>query len=313
MRPQRIYFNAFHMNCVVHQSPGLWVHPQDQMHRYTDLHSWIDLAKLLERGKFDGLFLADALGVYDVYRNNREAAVTQATQIPANDPMVLVSAMAYATEHLGFAFTSSVLQSHPFPFARQISTLDHLTKGRIGWNVVTSHLESGARNMGQAGLPPHDERYEIAEEYVDVCYKLWEASWEDGAVIKDRQRGIYADPAKVHVQRRSWYRRKKHKKAPATGAAPVSDLTRKRVPQVNEQQIFVFLKQKSAPTLLDLLQHAYRAMTVTQRQTVFDAIVKKILSSAVDGKKLLKRVKQFHRDSLAGKYDAPFDINSKNY
>jgi FMN-dependent oxidoreductase (nitrilotriacetate monooxygenase family) len=198
MRRQRIYFNAFHMNCVVHQSPGLWVHPDDQMQRYTDLNSWVELAKLLERGKFDGLFLADVLGVYDVYRNNREAAVTQATQIPANDPMVLVSAMAYATEHLGFAFTSSVLQSHPFPFARQISTLDHLTKGRIGWNVVTSYLESGARNLGQPGLPPHDERYEIAEEYVDVCYKLWEASWEDDAAIKDRQRGVYADPAKVH-------------------------------------------------------------------------------------------------------------------
>jgi FMN-dependent oxidoreductase (nitrilotriacetate monooxygenase family) len=169
------------------------------MHRYTDLHSWVELAKLLERGKFDGLFLADVLGVYDVYRSNHETAVTQATQIPANDPMVLVSAMGYATEHLGFAFTSSVLQSHPFPFARQISTLDHLTNGRIGWNVVTSYLESGARNLGQPGLPPHDERYEIAEDYVDVCYKLWEASWEDDAVIKDRERGIYADPAKVHA------------------------------------------------------------------------------------------------------------------
>jgi FMN-dependent oxidoreductase (nitrilotriacetate monooxygenase family) len=199
MQRERIYLNAFHMNCVVHQSPGLWVHPADQMHRYTDLTAWVELATLLERGKLDGLFLADVLGVYDVYRNNREAAVTQATQIPVNDPMVPVSAMAYATQHLGFAFTSSVLQSHPFPFARQMSTLDHLTNGRIGWNVVTSYLESGARNLGQSGLPPHDERYEIADEYLDVCYKLWEASWDDDAVVKDRQRGIYADPAKVHA------------------------------------------------------------------------------------------------------------------
>jgi len=199
MPRQRIYLNAFHMNCVVHQSPGLWVHPADQMQRYTDLTAWVELAKLLERGKFDGLFLADVLGVYDVYRNNHEAAVTQATQIPVNDPMVPVSAMAYATHHLGFAFTSSVLQSHPFPFARQMSTLDHLTNGRIGWNVVTSYLESGARNVGQPGLPPHDERYEIADDYLEVCYKLWEGSWEEDAVIKDRQRGIYADPAKVHA------------------------------------------------------------------------------------------------------------------
>lgn len=169
---KRIYFTAFHMNCVVHQSPGLWVRPDDQMHQYTNLTTWVELAKLLERGKFDGLFLADVLGVYDVYRGNREAAVAQATQVPVNDPAVLIPAMAYATEHLGFAFTSSVLQSHPFPFARTISTLDHLTKGRIAWNIVTSYLESVARNLGQAGLPQHDERYDIADEYLAICYKL---------------------------------------------------------------------------------------------------------------------------------------------
>jgi len=194
---KRIYFNAFHMNCVVHQSPGLWVHPDDQMHRYTDLDTWVHLAKLLEQGKFDALFLADVVGVYDVYRGSRETAVTQAAQIPVNDPVMLIPAMAYATKHLGFAFTSSVLQNHPFAFARTISTLDHLTKGRIAWNIVTSYLESGAHNFGQSRLPEHDERYVIANEYLEVCYKLWEASWEDGAVIKDRQRRIYADASKV--------------------------------------------------------------------------------------------------------------------
>jgi alkanesulfonate monooxygenase SsuD/methylene tetrahydromethanopterin reductase-like flavin-dependent oxidoreductase (luciferase family) len=135
---KRIYFNAFHMNSVVHQSPGLWVRPDDQMHRYTDLHTWVELAKLLERGRFDALFLADVVGVYDVYRGNRVAALTEAAQVPVNDPALLIPAMAYATEHLGFAFTSSILQYHPFIFARMISTLDHLTKGRIAWNIVTS-------------------------------------------------------------------------------------------------------------------------------------------------------------------------------
>lgn len=195
---KRIYFNAFHMNCVVHQSPGLWVRADDKMDRYTDLDTWVELAKLLERGKFDALFLADVIGVYDVYRDNREAALTQAAQIPVNDPMVLIPAMAYVTEHLGFAFTSSVLQCHPFAFARTISTLDHLTKGRIAWNIVTSYLESAGRSFGQPGLPEHDERYDIADEYLAVCYKLWEASWQDDAVVKDRRRGIYADPLKVH-------------------------------------------------------------------------------------------------------------------
>ena len=195
---KRIYFNAFHMNCVVHQSPGLWLNPDDQMHKYTDLGTWVDLAKLLERGKFDALFLADVIGANDVYRGSRDAALTQATQIPVNDPALLIPAMAYATEHLGFAFTSSVLQYHPFIFARLISTLDHLTKGRITWNIVTSYLDSAARSLGAAGLQPHDERYEMADEYLEVCHKLWEDSWEDGAVIKDRARRIYVDPSRVH-------------------------------------------------------------------------------------------------------------------
>jgi len=109
---KRIYFNAFHMNCVVHQSPGLWVNPDDQMRGYTDLATWVELAKLLERGKFDALFLADVIGIYDVYGGSRQSALRQATQVPVNDPALLIPAMAYATEHLGFAFTSSVLQYH---------------------------------------------------------------------------------------------------------------------------------------------------------------------------------------------------------
>ncbi len=195
---KRIYFNAFHMNCVVHQSPGLWVREDDNMVNYTDLNQWVELAQLLERGRFDALFLADVVGVYDVFRGNREAAVSEAAQIPVNDPMLLIPAMAHATQHLGFGFTSSILQYPPFTFARLVSTLDHLTKGRVAWNIVTSYLESAGRNYGQTGLPDHDERYAIADEYCDVCYKLWETSWEDGAVVKDRARGIYADPAKVH-------------------------------------------------------------------------------------------------------------------
>ena len=128
---------------------------------------------------------------------NREAALTQAAQTPVNDPMLLVPAMAAATEHLGFAFTSSILQYPPFTFARLISTLDHLTQGRVAWNIVTSYLESAGRSYGRSGLPEHDERYDMADEYCEVCYKLWESSWEDGAVVKDKQRGIYADPSKV--------------------------------------------------------------------------------------------------------------------
>ncbi len=195
-RPIRL--NAFDMNCVAHQSPGLWRHPQDQSWRYKDVRYWTELAQLLERGRFDGLFIADVLGVYDVFGGTAEAAIRQGAQVPVNDPALLVSAMAHATEHLGFGMTASLSFEHPYPFARRMSTLDHLTEGRIGWNVVTSYLDSGARNLGQANQLAHNDRYDVADEYLEVCYKLWEGSWEDDAVLRDRERGIFTDPAKVH-------------------------------------------------------------------------------------------------------------------
>jgi hypothetical protein len=87
---KRLYFNAFHMNCVVHQSPGLWVHPDSRMDRYTDLETWTELAQLLEQGKFDGLFLADVIGVYGVFRGNRDVVLRGGVQVPVNDPSLLI-------------------------------------------------------------------------------------------------------------------------------------------------------------------------------------------------------------------------------
>ena len=141
---RQIRFNAFDMNCVAHQSSGLWRHPLDQSHRYTDLSYWTELAKLLERGTFDGIFIADVLGTYDVYAGSNEAAIRNGAQVPVSDPLLLVSAMALVTEHLGFGITAGTAYEHPYPFARRISTLDHLTNGRIGWNVVTGYLASAA-------------------------------------------------------------------------------------------------------------------------------------------------------------------------
>ncbi len=195
---QQIRLNAFSMNCVGHISSGLWRIPGDQSYRYTDLEYWIDLAKTLERGLIDGLFLADVIGVYDVHGGNADQAFRSAAQVPVNDPLQIVPAMAAFTKHLGFGVTSSVAFEHPFPFARRMSTLDHLTKGRAGWNIVTSYLDSGARNLGQDRLLNHDNRYDIADEYLDVCYKLWEGSWEDGAVIRDAAANVFADPRKIH-------------------------------------------------------------------------------------------------------------------
>ncbi|WP_342737850.1 LLM class flavin-dependent oxidoreductase [Bradyrhizobium sp. B117] len=195
---KEIRLNAFAMNCVAHQSPGLWTHPRDRTAEYNRLPYWIDLAKTLERGRFDGLFLADVLGVYDVYGNSPDAALRNAAQTPSNEPLLLLSAMAAVTKNLGFGVTSNLSFEPPYPFARRMSTLDHLTEGRIGWNVVTGYLDSAARGAGKDKQAGHDDRYDIADEYMEVVYKLWEGSWEDGAVLRDRARGIFTDPSKVH-------------------------------------------------------------------------------------------------------------------
>jgi alkanesulfonate monooxygenase len=193
-----IRLNAFDMSCVVHQSPGLWTHPADRALDYNTLDYWVDLARLLEKGKFDALFIADVLGIYDVYRGGPGTALAHAVQVPVNDPMMLISAMAHATEHLGFGVTCGTTYEHPYPFARRMSTLDHLTKGRIGWNIVTGYLDSAARGMGETQQTGHDDRYEMAEDYMAVVYKLWEGSWEDGAVLRDTAGRRFADPARIH-------------------------------------------------------------------------------------------------------------------
>ncbi|MET9384411.1 LLM class flavin-dependent oxidoreductase [Streptomyces sp. NPDC002928] len=198
MSTRQIHLNAFDMTCVGHQSPGLWRHPDDQSHRYKDLSYWTDLARLLERGCFDSLFIADVLGVYDVFQGGPEPAIVDAAQIPVNDPLLAVSAMAAVTEHLGFGLTVSSTYEQPYALARKFSTLDHLSNGRVGWNIVTSYLESAARNLGLGTQVGHDDRYEVAEEFLEVCYKLWEGSWEDGAVLRDRERGVFTDPARLH-------------------------------------------------------------------------------------------------------------------
>ncbi|AMX19120.1 Dimethyl-sulfide monooxygenase [Acinetobacter pittii] len=195
---KKISFNAFEMNCIAHQSPGLWRHPQDRSVKYKDLEYWTDLAQILERGFFDGIFIADVLGIYDVYHQSAEHALTGAVQVPVNDPLQIVPAMAAVTKHLGFGVTTSISFEHPYPFARRISTLDHLTKGRVGWNIVTSYLESGSKNLGLTTQVKHDNRYDIADEYLEVLYKLWEGSWEEGSVLRDRENGIFADHKKVH-------------------------------------------------------------------------------------------------------------------
>jgi long-chain alkane monooxygenase len=191
-----LIYNAFTMNTGSHINHGLWRHPKTRQRDFNDLSVWTDLAKLLERGRFDAIFLADVVGLYGDYRGGWETYVKEGLQIPSNDPSVLISALAGVTENIGLAFTSSVIQAPPFEFARRISTLDHLTKGRVGWNIVTNFQENAHRNFGIDGLIDHDERYRRGEEYVEVTYKLWEGSWADDALGPDLN-GWYSDPAKI--------------------------------------------------------------------------------------------------------------------
>ena len=194
---KQILLNAFNMNCVGHINHGFWTHPRDRSPEYNTLAYWTDQAKLLERGLFDGIFIADIIGVYDVYGGSVEVTAREAVQLPVNDPILLVSAMAAVTENLGFGITVNVHNEAPYTFARRFSTLDHLTRGRIGWNIVTGYLESAHRGKGDEQLPEHDRRYDYAEEYLEVLYKLWEGSWDEDAVRRDRVARVFTDPAKI--------------------------------------------------------------------------------------------------------------------
>jgi hypothetical protein len=136
-----IHLNAFTQCSICPQSKGQWKHPLDRSSvGYRDLDYYAEIARTLERGRFDAFFFADIHGTYDAFRGARDAAVQHAVQFPCNDPPVLLPALAMVTRHLGFAATYSTTYHPPYQAAKLFSTLDHLTRGRIGWNGVTSYL-----------------------------------------------------------------------------------------------------------------------------------------------------------------------------
>lgn len=197
---KKLILNAFVEMCSGHQSPGLWRHPDDRSSDFNNLSHWTSLAQLLERGSFHGIFIADVLGGYDVYGGpqNLTPAIKSGAQWPVNEPLSVVPAMAAVTKSIGFGVTISTSYEQPYHLARRLSTVDHLTNGRLGWNVVTGYLDSAARNLTNgANQADHDERYAICEEYMDVVYKLWNSSWRSDAVKLDRSSGTYTDPALV--------------------------------------------------------------------------------------------------------------------
>ncbi|WP_248896608.1 NtaA/DmoA family FMN-dependent monooxygenase [Haloplanus halobius] len=163
---------------------------------YCDVDFWTDLARRLERGGFSALFFADAFNVASQYQGSIRPTVRHGEQLPENDPLPLLSALGAATDSLGLVATASTSFYPPYLLAKKLSTIDHLTDGRLGWNIVTSSGELEFRNVAGEYVP-HDERYEIADESLEVCYRLWEDSWDDDAVVTDAESGTYADPDAV--------------------------------------------------------------------------------------------------------------------
>lgn len=193
-----LYFSAFVMNTASHVLHGLWRAPEAHNHEFNSLRHWTSLAATVEKAGYDLLFFADVFGLRAPWNGNWRKAVEGGIQVPVNDPSVLASALATVTDTLGIVFTSSIVQDHPFNFARRMSSLDHYTDGRLGWNIVTSFNQNMFRSFGHDGTPAHDERYEWAYEYLDVVYKLWEGSWDEDALVQDKVRGVHSDPAKIH-------------------------------------------------------------------------------------------------------------------
>jgi long-chain alkane monooxygenase len=195
---KKAHLLGFVQNGVMNHASTMWAHPQDKIgYSFTSPEYWRDLGRLMERGLFDAMFIADELAPYTTFEGSSDAVVKFAAQCPVHDPAAVVPIVGAYTRHLGIGITLSTSFIRPYQMVRQLSTLDHLTGGRVGWNIVTSYSKSEFQAMGLENLTPRDKRYEVVEEYMDLCYQLWD-SWEPDAVVYDRDTGVFADPAKVH-------------------------------------------------------------------------------------------------------------------
>lgn len=190
--------NRFHLAWFMNFTPDEWREPFGQGGYPWDGQFYIEMAQSLERACFDLIMIEDKLMVPETYGKSRDLSLKHAMMVPKADPAPLAVAMGMATRHLGVVATMSTMAYPPFMLARLSSTIDSLTKGRFGWNVVTSAEDLMAKNFGMEKLPPREDRYAMADEYMDVVGKLFD-SWEPDAVVLDRENGIYADGSKVHT------------------------------------------------------------------------------------------------------------------
>ncbi|MCS0494032.1 LLM class flavin-dependent oxidoreductase [Ancylobacter sp. MQZ15Z-1] len=176
---------------------GAWRHDESDGTDFLNPARYENIARILEEGKFDGLFFVDVLTLFDTFGGNFAANLRQPGQMFLLEPLQLLACMARATSHLGLAATMSTAFYHPFHIARSMATLDHISGGRAAWNVVTSANDREAQNFGMDRLMERGLRYDHAEEVVEACQALWR-SWDEDALVLDRKNGVFADPDKVH-------------------------------------------------------------------------------------------------------------------
>ncbi|MEV0419486.1 LLM class flavin-dependent oxidoreductase [Streptosporangium canum] len=186
MATRKLHLNAFLMGVGHHEAA--WRHPRTEPARIADVRHYQELARIAERGRLDSVFLADGLALWGDVRHNALGGL---------EPLTLLAALATATEHIGLVATVSTTYNEPFHVARKFASLDHISGGRAGWNIVTSASEAEAHNFG-VERPAHKDRYDRAAEFLEVVTKLWD-SWEDGAILGDRRSGDYADTTRIHA------------------------------------------------------------------------------------------------------------------
>ncbi|MFT4211543.1 MAG: NtaA/DmoA family FMN-dependent monooxygenase [Microbacterium sp.] len=176
-----------------------WAHPACDAVDYLDPERWVRMARIMDRTGYDFLFFADGFGYPMLNGDISAASLTAAINFSGLDPSTIIPVLARETERLGFVVTATTGMDHPLPLARRFATLDHLTGGRIGWNVVTGASQNAVAELfGHAEMTAHDDRYAKAEEYVSLARAYWEDVWDDDALVADAAAGVYVRPDRIH-------------------------------------------------------------------------------------------------------------------
>jgi len=221
---KKAHLLGFVQHGVNSHATGMWRNVKDKInYDFARPAYWRHMARTMERGFFDAMFIADELAPYSTFGDSSDATVKYAVQCPTHEPSTIVPIITGATERLGVGVTLSTMFMHPYAMSRLLSSLDHLTEGRVAWNVVSSYSKSEWEAYGHVDMTPRGERYDKMEEYLDVCYQLWD-SWAPDAIVADKATGVYADPEKVRLidHRGKYFKCKgRHFCAPSPQGRPV--------------------------------------------------------------------------------------------